>query len=123
MIRKTVILNIVLQTAGVLCFIAVSNTLAVAWIKGVLLVLFAAGSGFIVFKSFPGYQMKSSLVFSLMSALTFVIVYQSIGFIFYPGIVKDVSPFSRYHFYLSSIVFCIFFVFYSLCCTCLLIKK
>jgi len=120
---KTILLNIVLQIAGVLGFIAASNILAVAWLKVVVLILFATGSAFIIFKSFPEYQMKRSLVFAMLFAITFLIVYQSIGFLFYPGLVKDVSPLSGYHLLLSSQVFFLVFVFYNLCFTCLLIKK
>jgi len=123
MMRKLILLNSVLQVTGVLGFILVSNLLAVVWLKMAILFLFFAISGIVILKALPKYEMKQSIAFSLLSALTFVIVYQVIGFVFYPGLVKDVSPFSSYHLFLSSAVFLIMFIFYNLCCTLLFFKK
>jgi hypothetical protein len=123
MIRNAVLLNLILQIAGILGFITVSSLLAVAWLKMLVIALFAAGSAVVIFKFIPRYDLQRSIVLSLLSSLTFVIVYQAIGFGFYPGLVKDVSIFSSYHAYLSGVVFIILFFFYNFCCACLLVKK
>ena len=123
MMSRALLYSFALQVSGVLGFIAVGSHLPLAWLKTVVVMMFVAGTVLVVFKFFPAYKMPQSLSFSLWSAMSFVVTYQTIGFNFYPGLVKDVVPLSSQHLLLSSIVFAIMFVFYNLCCGCLLVKR
>lgn len=121
--KKTILYILVLQLVGILGFVWVGSLFPLAWLKVVVLILFAVGTVSAVFKSSSGYKVQNAIALSLVSGVCFVAVYQVIGFNFYPGLVKDVSLFSVRHLMLSGVVFGVMFVFYNLCCTSLMLKK
>jgi hypothetical protein len=120
---QAIFLNISLQIVGVLGFIFVSNMMPFFLAKIGVLVIFSVGSVGVIFKSLPTYGIKKALSLSFFSGVSFVVIYQAIGFSYYPGLVKDVTLFSSYHLLLSSVVFILFFIFYNLCCSFLLLRK
>jgi hypothetical protein len=123
MVWKAVLWNVVLQTSALLIYIAVGATLPNTWLKAGIKLVFVAGSIFIIFKSFPSYQWKRLLTYSLLAALSGEIVYQTIGYGFFIGLVQGVFLFTDYYFYSTGLAICVAFVFYILCCACSLITR
>lgn len=116
MMWKAVLWNAVLQASALLIYIAVGATLPNAWLKIVVQLLFVAGSMFMIFRFFPNYQLKRLLIYSLLAALTSVIVYQTLGYGFFIGLVQGVFLFTDFYFYRTGLAFCFAFVFYMFCC-------
>lgn len=103
-------------------FVWVASEIILSYYKILVLVLFSVGTIFIIFKFNSKYDLRSSEKFSLVSALCFVLIHQVIGFNLYPGLVKDISIFSAQHLFILGIELGMMFVFYNLCCACLLLK-
>jgi hypothetical protein len=118
MIRRAVFWSIVLQIAGVSAFLSVGQLAPSGWLKAATILAFIAGTILVIYKSFPEYRIKRSLLYSLPAAAGFVVVYQVVGFTFAPGIVKDIAPFSAQHIAISGIVFLAMLAFYNACCIC-----
>lgn len=123
MIWKAVLWNVAVQVAGELAFIVVTETAPNTWIDVAAVLLFAAGSVFLIYRSFPGYRILRLLGFSLIAALTWQIVSQLIGFNFYPLFVHSLTPFKSYYFLESARHYCIALVFYMICSACSLLIK
>lgn len=123
MMKSTILYILILQLAGIFGFVWVSSLYPLIWLKIVVLILFFVGTLVTIFKSFPGYEVKNAIALSLVSGVFFVVAYQVIGFNFYPGLIKDVSLFSAGHFVVSGAMFGMMFLFYSICCASLILKR
>lgn len=112
----------ILQIGGVSAFLVAGSLEQSAWLKAAVVIAFVAGTLVVIYRAFPEYDARRSLLYSLSAAACFVVVYQAVGFSIAPGIVKDIAPFSIRHAAVSGVVFSAVLGFYNLCCVCLTAK-
>jgi hypothetical protein len=89
--------------------------IANASLKAGIQLLFTAGSVLTIFTTFPNYQLKRLLIYSLIAALTSVILYQTLGYVFFIGLVQGIFLFNTEYFYITGLAFCAAFTFYIIC--------
>lgn len=123
MMRWVLLWNTILQIGGVSAFRIAGSLEQSAWLKAAVVIAFVAGTLVAIYRAFPEYNVRRSLLYSMSAAACFVVVYQTVGFSVAPGIVKDIAPFSVRHVAISGIVFSAMLVFYNLCCVCLTVKS
>ena len=84
-------------------------------VKILLFIFFATATIQLLRHVYVKVQLRKKVLFTTAAAISFVTIYQTIGFMFYPGLVKDISLFSVKHLHISMIVFLIMLAYYVLC--------
>ena len=119
---KIILIGIVIQNICLIAFIAFGKT---GWDKlGKPLSIWAGIIYALALCSFvtrlPRNQM---IIFSGALSFAFVLIYEVFGFLFFPGLVKDLLPFSWEHFRASILLLVVVWTCYGLCIYVLSIAK
>ena len=111
--RVFIIIGVLLQAIVVFLCIRIGSIVGLVGAKWFALVAFAA---FACAYSFVGAKKQTKIgvmTFGAIFSFAFVASYQSFGFAWFPGLVKDIEVFSFVHLYNSVLVFVIVGAFYS----------
>lgn len=99
------LLGAVIQTCGIVVFPAVSASSQAVIAKPVLLLLVAAGLLLLLFKLVRHLEFGQVIWLVVGLAALAVCTHQLLGFLLYPGLIKDVELMSPQHAWLTLMVF------------------
>lgn len=110
---KYISVGIVLESISISLFIIAAKLETSFNYKIIVLLFYFISLVFFFIKvTFKTFRFRDIIFLSFVLSFGFIIAYSLLGFLFYPGLVKDLAPFSFDHLIRVSLFFAIIFVFH-----------
>ena len=107
-------LGVLLEGIAIYAFITVSKSDWAVPGKQIITIFFLISIIVLFSVTVRSFSFFEQLLLSWFLTAGFVVVYQFLGFTLFPGLVKDITPFSSEHFRVTFIFTCILFGIFNL---------